>query len=564
MSRNFKAILAVAAVSITGACAGYGAGGQSGANRGSQVLVVVAPPTERCAALANMTLENAQVTSAELIADGAEVPGATVPDFAAMGAGGPLKGMPEFCRVVGKSRPEPGSDINFEVWLPSSGWNGRFLSAGNGGFAGYINYPEMASALASGHATANSDTGHTGNPQAGDWARDNPVAVRDYGWRAVHETTVAAKALLRSFYGRPQDKAYFSSCSNGGRQALMEASRFPEDYDGIIAGAPAAPFSKLLLAMAWSQQAQMPKGAAISSKQVKFIEAEVIRQCDTADGVKDGLVDDPRQCRFDFARFSCARSKSEQCLSAPQVKALRKIHAGPTDSKGRPVARPYLLSGGEAGSPVPFMGWENWVVARDSVSPLGRPANAIYPESLLRDFVDEPFATVETFDWDKHPALVAERIGKDLDPAPTLKPFFDRGGKLIIWHGWADAAIPALGAIDYYNDALRLGGANASESMRLFLIPGMQHCVGGLGAGSFGQMAAPKPSDVADRHLGMAMRNWVEGGRAPDAVVGTTGFAFPGVPQAGPVRERLHCAWPKQAKLAPGADPDKASSYTCR
>lgn len=560
MARLTQVLIGIGSLALVSACASY----TGPAPVAPLAADAGATAGERCAALAGMKLDNVQFASADLIADGAKVPNAFLPDMTGLGQGAAVSGLPDFCRIAGIIRPEPGSIITFEVWLPADGWNGRFLAAGNGGFAGSISYMDMVSALKSGHATASSDTGHAAHGMASDWAKGNPAKIRDYGWRAVHETTVSAKTLLAAFYGRSQDKAYFNSCSNGGRQALMEASRFPDDYDGIIAGAPAAPFTKLAMSMMWTQQVQLPEGAALSAKQIGLINDETLRQCDSIDGLEDGLVDDPRQCRIDFTKYACGTNESPQCLSGPQVDALRKMQAGPRNSAGELVAHPYLLSGGERGNPAPQLGWENWIVRKDSVSPFKQPANHIFPEGLLKDFVAEPFATIATFDWDTDPKRFERAVASNLDPKPTLKPFFDKGGKLIIWHGWSDAAIPALNAIEFYQEARRSGGAKAAEAMKLFLIPGVQHCAGGPGASSFGQMFAPEPADDPARHMGRAMQTWVEDGRSPESVVGTFGFSMmPAAASAGPVRERLHCAFPARAKLVAGGDRDRAASYRC-
>jgi feruloyl esterase len=519
----------------------------------------VAPEAGNCAALAGVKLDKVEIVSAGVQAANETVPGAFMPDYTGLGKGPPIRGLPAFCRVVARAHPEPGSDIRFEVWLPASGWNGRFFGVGNGGFAGSISYMELSAALRSGYATASTDTGHEAFGMDSKWARGNPQKIRDYGWRGVHVMTANAKALTAAFYGSKAEKNYFASCSNGGRQGLMEAARYPGDYDGIVAGAPAMPFTRLIMAMAWTQQVQAPAGAAIRPSQVKLLQQEVVQQCDALDGLADGILDDPRQCKFDTAKLACGTSSSDQCFAPEQVGALDRLLAGPHNSRGAQVAPAYPLSGAEAGRPVPNLGWEGWIAAGGSQP----PANAQFPHGILQDLVAKPFADTQTFDWDRHPARLAATAGRDLDVSPNLSRFFARGGKLIVWHGWADVAIPPQLAIDYYTAMLGKSGPKAKDSVRLFMIPGMQHCFGGNGAVNFGQFLPPSPGEAPQSNINVAMQHWVEQGRVPESLIGRIGLNP--VAAASPAdKQRLHCPFPQRARLTPGQDPDKAASYTCR
>jgi hypothetical protein len=516
-------------------------------------------PPDRCAALTDLQLDNVEITRAELQPANAPVPGAFMPDFLGSGKAPQIAGLPAFCRVAGTIRPEPGSNIRFEVWLPQAGWNGRYAGIGIGGFAGSISYYEMAAALRVGQASAATDTGHQADGMDSRWAKGNPVAIRDYGSRAIHLTAVNAKRIIARYYGRPADRSYFNGCSGGGRQALMQASRYPEDYDGIIAGAPASRFTQLAMSMLWTQQAQMPEGAALRPDQAGLIGDEVRRQCDARDGQADGSIADPRLCRLDVSKLACGASASPQCLSPAQVGALEKIIDGPRDRRGRPVAFPYSLTASVKGSPVPQLGWEGWIM-RGGAS---QPANAVFATGMLRDFVAQPFADIATFDWDRDPPRLMAATSSELDAGHDMRRFFARGGKLIVWHGWADAAIPAELTLDFFDDMLRVSGRRARDSARLFMIPEMQHCAGGNGAATFGHSGAPPQDASPERHLGMALQQWVEQGRAPDSMIGSKGFDFmAAASETAP--QRLHCAWPKQPVLTPGADPDRAASYTCR
>jgi feruloyl esterase len=445
--------------------------------------------------------------------------------------------------------------------MPSEGWDGRLHGVGIGGFAGSIDYMTLGTAVKAGQAGAATDTGHTGTMIDSAWANGHPELVRDHGWRAIHLTTVAAKKLVAAFYGRGPDRSYFVGCSGGGRQGLMEASRFPDDYDGVLAGAPAAVWTDLTMSMINQIQAQLPAGAAIRSEQAHLIQDEVIKQCDALDGQTDGLVDDPRQCKLDSSKLACGASNSPQCLSSPQLTALARIFAGPHDASGRQLTGGYLPSGSEAGVPWPTMGWEGYILTGSS----GRPQGELLVGGLLKDLVQQPFATPATFDFNKDPARLRTALAADLDAKPDLRPFFKRGGKLILWHGWADAAIPPEATLKFHDAILRSSGPKANDSVRLFMVPGVQHCFGGTGPNMFGQIGAPPPGDTPDRNMVAALQAWVEGDKAPETLVGRRGLGgFMGLPAPKPERQRLLCAYPKKSVLKPGADPDQASSYGCQ
>ncbi len=341
----------------------------------------------------------------------------------------------------------------------------------------------------------------------------------------------------------------------------MQAARFPEDYDGILAGAPAANFTELAMALVNAHQAQTVAGATLRPNQTKFLQEEVLRQCDANDGQHDGLVADPRQCRFDASKLLCSSSSSPQCFSEAQVGALRRLHAGPRNSAGKQLAGGYLPSGSEAGDPAPMLGWEGYLMSGGAGSSAGRGL----ADGMLGSLIQKPFATVESFDFDRDPARL-KAASRELDAPTNLRRFFARGGKLIVWHGWADAAIPPEATLRYHADLMRLSGTRARESVRLFMVPGVQHCFGGKGPDSFGQSGAPNPSETPERNMVMALQNWAEGKRAaPETFVGRRGHGggMMGGGTPGPERQRLLCAWPKREVLQMGADPDKAASYTC-
>jgi Tannase and feruloyl esterase len=517
---------------------------------------------DRCAALAGSKLGQVEIRSATLQPAQVPVPNSKLPQMAATLPVGPdMAGLPAFCRVIGSVHPEAGSDIRFEVWMPAEGWDGRLNGGNSGGFAGYINYMDLAGAVRAGQAGVATDTGHSGTPTSGDWALGHPERVRDYGWRGVHLATVAGKQLVKKYYGRAASHSYFIGCSNGGRQALMEASRFPGDYDGIVAGAPASKFTNLVMSMINTVQAQSAAGARIRAPQLRLLQDEVLKQCDAVDGQADGLVADPRRCQVDVAKLACGVSDSPQCFSPPQIEALRRIGSGPRDSTGRAVAFGYPLSGAEVGNPVSFFGWEGWITGTAT-----EPAyHTVYPTEIVAKFVTPPFGTVAGFDFDRDPARLHAAFAADLDARTDMRKFFRRGGKLIIWHGWSDAAISPLQSIDFHQQVLRDSGASAGNSVRLFLVPGVQHCAGGTGYGSIGQMSAPAPGDSPETSVGAAIQAWVEQGRVPESIIGGKGLSmsFGGGATTDSSQRRI-CAFPAEAVLQPGADVAKASSYVCR
>lgn len=554
--------LTISAALICGAAALGGAVWNGAPAVAQPATAPAAIDDEACAKLAGLKLDGVEIVSARSQPAGAPVEGAKLygPMFGKPDYGPVASGLPAFCRVIGRIHPTPASDIRFEVWMPAQGWDGRMSGVGVGGFAGSIDYLTMGLALKGGQVGVSTDTGHIGGMQESNWAKGHPERVRDYGWRGIHETAVAAKKLVAALYGRAPHRSYFIGCSGGGRAALMEASRFPEDYDGILAGAPAAVWTDLAIAMINPVQAQLAPGAAIRASQVHLLQDEVLRQCDARDGQVDGLVADPRRCNLDISKLTCGHNSSPQCFSPAQVAALKKIYAGPHDSAGRQLAGGYLPGGSETGTPLRITGWDGYILA----GPDGRSGNEVLVGGLLKDVVQEPFATPETFDFDKDPQRLKASLAEDLDAKPDLRRFFSRGGKLILWHGWADAAIPPEHTLWFREAILKASGPRAAASMQLFMVPGVQHCMGGTGPNAFNALNAPQPRDTPDRSMAAALQVWVETGRKPETLIGRRGDrGLMGVTDPDRERQRLLCAYPEEAVLKRDADPDKAASYTC-
>jgi feruloyl esterase len=466
-----------------------------------------------------------------------------------------IEKLPAFCRVAGVIKPSKDSQIQFEVWMPSSGWNGKFHGVGNGGFAGSINFSGMGTAVSHGYATASTDTGHHGTAIDASWALGHPEKIVDFGYRAIHETAEKAKALIRAFYGEQPRRSYFSSCSNGGREALMEAQRFPEDYDGIIAGAPANFWTHLLTQALWDIQATMQDPASyIPARKLPAIEAAALARCDALDGVKDGVIDDPRRCDFDPAELLCKEMESDSCLTAPQVTALKKIYAGPKTSGGQPIM-PGFPPGGETG----LGGWAAWITGP---APGKSTQYALGTGFFSNMMFNNAAWDFHTFNLDRDVKAADDKMAPILNATdPDLTAFKDRGGKLILYHGWSDAAIPAGNSINYYQSVLaKMGAASTAEFVRLYMVPGMQHCGGGPAPAAFGQLDVG-PGD-AQHSMNAALERWVEEGTAPAAVIATQ-FKSWMDPASGIARTRPLCPFPEVAQWKGSGSTDEASNFVC-
>ncbi len=463
--------------------------------------------------------------------------------------------LPAFCRVVAEAHPSADSQIKIEVWLPLTGWNGKFLGQGNGGFAGNIYYRELAKAVHLGYATAGTDTGHTGSAIDAGWALGHPEKVADFGFRGVHEMSLTGQALTRAFYGSAAGRRYFASCSDGGREALMEAQRFPADYDGILAGAPAYHWTWLVTGGLPAVQALGREPAsAISAAKLPAISAAVLAQCNA--GKTTAFLDDPRTCHFDVNSLLCKGAETNECLTAAQAATLKLLYAGARTSDGR-VINPGQMPGAELGG----NGWEAWITGNEKEKSLGLAFLYGYLANMIYGKTD---VDVQKLKLDAVLKAAEEKTGGLLDAVnPDLSAFSARGGKLILYHGWNDPAIPALGTVDYFNSVVAKAGAKkASEFTRLFMVPGLQHCGGGPGATAFGQDGPsdnPAASDP-DHNIYAALENWVEKGVAPETVIAVhpSDGAAANLSFSRPI-----CAYPKAARYTGSGDPDKASSYAC-
>ena len=445
--------------------------------------------------------------------------------------------LPAFCRVQGAIHPVPDSDIRFEVWLPLADWNGKFQGTGNGGYNGAIVYTALATGLLKHYATANTDMGHQATaPDPGRWALHHPQRVIDEGYRAQHETALAAKAVVQAFYGSRPRHSYFVGCSAGGWEALTEAHRFPQDYDGIIAGAPASQVVHLHAEQIWGYLAarQLP------ASKLDLITRSVVARCDARDGVQDGLISDPPGCDFQPAQLACRSGQDPAgCLLPAEVAALQKLYDGARFADGTPVY-PGWPRGFEPGL---------FMAGSDGVAALGA--------STFRDMVyDNPDWDFTAIDYGRDVKAADAKIGEAMNDGSTdLAAFRKAGGKLILWHGWSDPFISALHTIGYYDqlarrfaapgDDVAAAAAKASDFARLFLAPGVLHCGGGPGPGTFDSVAA--------------LESWVERGVAPDSLIASHAGADGKIDRTRPL-----CVYPRKAVYDGRGDINASASFRCQ
>ncbi|MGB6724081.1 MAG: tannase/feruloyl esterase family alpha/beta hydrolase [Terracidiphilus sp.] len=503
-----------------------------------------------CAELSKLTVAQTEIVQAATVEAGALDLHQEHPDSI-------FKKLPAFCRVIAVAHPTADSDIRIEVWLPQTGWNGRFIGQGNGGFAGSIGYHGLAVAVLSGAASGGTDTGHTGGATDSGWALGHPEKVIDFGNRAVHLMTQLSKTVAQRFYASAPRYSFFSSCSDGGREALMEAQRFPGDYDGILAGAPAYNWTSLV-----SRGAQMTEELLSSAEnylpasKVPAINEAVLAACHKQE--PGAFLADPRTCHFSPDTLICKGAETDQCLTRAQAESVKALYASSYLKDGKLVYHG-LLPGGELGD----NGWPGWITGDKP----NASAGAAYAEGYFRNLVyANPDWELKSFDLDRDLKAAEETTGQALDAVnPDLTAFRARGGKLILYHGWNDAAISPLGTIDYYNGVEeKMGAAQTQEFVRLFLVPGMQHCGGGPGPADFGQRGPSfNPAlDDAAHNITIALEQWVEKGTAPEQVI-ARGNTDPGGADKGAAFAQPICAYPKAAEYKGSGDRKAESSYVC-
>lgn len=488
-----------------------------------------------CEDLVGKKVGGGVVTSAERLAAGAKL------SLTGPWAAAPIAPLPAaICRVKAQISPVAGSLINVEVWLPET-WNGKFVGLGGGGYSGGLDtaaimFPPLTT---QGYATAATDVGHPSSEDA-KWSNGQPQKLVDWAHRGNHVTAVFAKALIASHYAKEAQRSYFHGCSNGGRDALMEARRYPQDYDGIVAGAPAAPWTRAMTGFAWNMRAlDGPPKVTLTPAKLKLVTKTVMARCDALDGVKDGLLEDPRACRFDPAELECKAGQSAECLSGDEVKALRAIYQGPRTRDGKQISAGFA-PGGEASE------WPAWITNE-------KANQRNFATETFRWFVHRNEAwTLDRFDLDRDFALGLKRMGPVIDSDNRdLRPFLKQGGKLILYHGWNDAALPPENSIAYYAEMTKLAGPMGDQA-RLFMAPGMGHCFGGEGPNRFDMVSE--------------LDRWFESGAAPERVIAAKPdnmfAALAGWPTET-LQSRPLCAWPKRARWNGTGSTDDAANFSC-
>jgi Tannase and feruloyl esterase len=468
-----------------------------------------------CSSLIELNIPNTTITAADLIA-----------------AAGSL---PEYCRVRGYVDTE----IHFEVRLPSN-WNGKFAFQGGSAFDGAIPGPNSdPRLLPRGYATAGTDSGHVFSGVYGvfdgSWALNNPERQTNYAYRANHVVTDAGKQILNAYYNAAESHSYFIGCSTGGREGITAANRFPGDYDGIIAGGPTLDYTGGRISANWNSRAY--QAAPIPANKLDLIAKEVLRQCDGVDGLVDGLIDDPRSCHFDPSPLLCVPGGSSDCLIAGQINTIQQIYGGPKSSSGVQLF-PGFSPGGENGN----FGWLEWIVPNTWPYPQSR--QWVAQDQFFRFFVYGPTYDWTTFNFDVDPPKLASWSNL-INSGADLSAYYARGGKIIMFQGWSDFSANPKSTIQYFeNEIGHMGQSIVDSFMRLYMVPGMNHCRGlGPGPNNFDELAA--------------LENWIEQGAAPKSIVAThsTGNTVD--------RTRPLCPYPEVARYTGSGSIDIADNFSC-
>jgi feruloyl esterase len=492
-------------------------------------LPSAAVPTQALAAtacenLAKLALPNAKIDVAQSAPAGdlsfdVKRPGTKPQNF---------KNLPAFCRVAATLRPSSDSDIKTEVWLPAN-WNGKLVAYGNGNWAGAISYAAMAGGLRKGYAVTSTDTGHAAISTDGSWSFGHPEKMVDFGWRSEHEMTEKAKAIVTAFYGNAAKRAYWSGCSTGGRQGLMAATRFPDDFDGIVASTPSNPRANRNGWQLWAtQMAHKTPDSPIDEDKLKVLHQAAVKACDAIDGVRDGLIDNPKLCKFDPAVALCKAGQDKaSCLSPAQVATAKALYSPGRFSNGQEY-HPGLEPGSE-------IGWEALTATEPEVQ-----AAVNYSLTVHKD----PKWDWKTFNADTDVPLAQKTDVYPVDVTSTdVSKFLAHKGKMIMSHGWADPSVTPNRTVNYYNSVLKTT-PNAADSVRLFMVPSMGHCGGGDGPNSF--------------DLVTALDQWVEKGIAPQQVLASR------IQGGKVVRTRPLCPYPQVARYKGTGSIDEAANFVCR
>ncbi len=528
------------AAAVLAACAALTACGGSD----DDVTPVAAAKACETTALAAVQLSGATVTGATQVAAGSYTPA---------GSNTPIPNLPAFCRITGEATPSSDSLVKFEVWVPDgTAWNGKMVVTGNGGYSPVLSTNDMAYAMRQGYAVVGGDTGHQStDPNEMFWGVGHPEKIRDWGSRSIHAITAPSRALIAGRAAKEPSRAYYYGCSTGGHQGYAEMQRYPDDFDGVIAGAPGNNRTRLnveFLHRYLSNRATGTSGPVIlTAAKASLIAQRAIAACDALDGVTDGVLEDPRACtadKFDIASLQCTGADAAGCLTTAQIDVARKIYAGPKNARTGAQIYPGYVVGSEAG-------WSGYWGGAE-------PVRADYWRLWV---FENPQWSWWTFDYDRDLVYADAKVGPLVDQTSAdLSAFKASSGKAIVFQGWQDAVVNPLDTIAYLDRVTAAQGSQAATDsfMRLFLVPGMGHCSGGAGATTFGNSGGQAPTASASNDLLMALDRWVEQGAAPDSIVATR------VSNGAAVRTRPLCAYPKKAVYQGSGSTDDAASFRCQ
>ena len=492
----------------------------------------------RCTDMTGFVPAGAKIESAQTIK------GTFVPE-----KGNPIQNLPPLCRIRGQAMAAPRSNIHFEIWLPLAGWNGRIHMIGNGGYSSTFSQDSLAELVRKGNVAVATDTGHTGDDLT--FGFGNADAIEDWGNRAVHLSIVAAKAVTAKFYGAPARYAYFQGCSTGGHQGLMEAQRYPSDFNGILAGDPGNNRTNLNFGFLWQFLANHDPGdnqhPILSPDDLKLVNRAAVKQCDALDGVADGVIGDPRQCRFNPASLLCAAGQTAECLSDKQVKAVSRMYAGATRSDTGETVYPGWTVGSEW-----LEGAGGWNVYWANPRKPDEPQRVDYFRHWV--FAD-PSWDWWKFDWSKGVDTARQKMAAVDAVNPDLSAFERGGGKLVVYQGWADPVVSAKDTIAYF-EGMTNKTAQAQNFSRLFIVPGMAHCSGGPGATEF------SAGTDSEHDIGLALQRWVETGVPPERIIAVKSKGK--TAETGIAMSRPLCAWPKLATYKGAGDTSDSANFVCR
>jgi feruloyl esterase len=519
------------------------------------VLPALASAQKECKALNQVKLTDATILSAEIVPAGD-----ASTEWLKQAIHQPY---PAYCMVKVEATPSTDSKIGLEVWMPLSAWSGDYVQLGNGGLAGSINHTPMYAQIASGHAVAATDDGHTGAGTDGSWAIGHPEKRIDFGYRAVHVTSVVSKRIVSEFYGRSARFDYFNGCSSGGREALMEAQRYPEDFKGILVGAPGHAWMSLMAGFAWNAQALLKDPVSyIPASKRELIEKAALQACGAQDGYADPFVQHPLTCHFNPEQLLCKGSDEESCLTAPQLSALQKIYAGASSPRTGQRLSPGYQPGAEAEPGPPGVSYSSYIYGEAPPVTL----DLLFSSSFYGSFVyQRPDYSSLTLNFDDDVERATSAVGNIMNATnPDLSAFKAHGGKMLHYHGWNDGSPPPLSSVNYYRDVVaKMGGEKQTEDFyRLYMVPGMMHCGLGPGPNSFGNLLDRSKALDPEHNIFSSLQQWVEKGKAPSRIVATK---YTNDDPAQPIlMTRPLCAYPKEAKWRGKGSTNNAANFSCQ